>query len=106
MLGRKRRNSLTGVAHRIAMRLHEVSKPFIDRGESTPPEVLAHEFRAVCEEFEDMHGSPLSTAEMQTLASRLVPKAIGQITKRIQRTADFIGGLADSMARENARAAA
>jgi hypothetical protein len=94
---RKWRNSLTAVAHHIAMRFRDISLPFIERGEETPRDLLAHEFGTICAEYEDMHGGPLTTAEMELLANKFVPKAIDSLTKRIQKAADFVGGLADSM---------
>jgi hypothetical protein len=103
MLGRNRRNVLKAVAYRVALRLHEVSKPFIDRGEETPPMLLEHEFRTVCDQFD---GRPLTTGEIELLAIKLVPKAIDQITKRIQRAADEVGRVADSMEAAQMRIAA
>ena len=84
MFGTKRRDTLTGVAHTIAMRFGEVSEPYINRGQETPREILAHEFGKICEEFEYQYGGkPLTTSEMELLANRLVPKAIDKITRRI-----------------------
>jgi hypothetical protein len=92
-----RRNSLTGVAHLIAMKLHLISKRFIERGEETPRDLLAHEFGTICAEYADIHGGPLTTEETRLLASKWVPRAIDRMTKRIQRGSDFVGSLADSM---------
>lgn len=85
---RSRRSSLTGVAHRIAMRLQEVSKPFAERGERAPREMSAREFKTICAEYEDMHSGPLSTSEIQMLAEKFVPRAVGQMARRNQRNMD------------------
>jgi hypothetical protein len=100
----KRRSTLTGIAHKIAMRFGEISKLYIERGESTPPEILAHEFDTICAEYEDMHDGALSTADMQTLALHFVPRAIDRMTKRMQAQNDFCHSLARSVEAENARA--
>jgi hypothetical protein len=85
---RSRRNSLTGVAHRIAMRLQEISKAFIDRGEEAPMDILAREFQTACAEYAELRGGPLTTLEMELLAKKFVPRAIGQIERRNQRSID------------------
>jgi hypothetical protein len=33
------------------MRFGEISKPFIERGEKTPRDLLAHEFGTICAEI-------------------------------------------------------
>ena len=83
MFGPKRRNALKAVAYVAALRLHEVSKPYIDRGEETPREILAHEFGTVCATYDRTHDAKLTKAEMEKIAFKLMPKAIDTITRRI-----------------------
>lgn len=81
---RRRRSSLTGVAYRIAMRIREISQPYLDRGEEVPRDVLAKEFHDVCDEYTNLRGGELSTEEMKAIAEKHIPKALRQIEQREQ----------------------
>jgi hypothetical protein len=93
----QRRVSLRGVAHRIAWQLSEVSKPYTDRNEAPPGELLVEHFLEVCNHSEDLRGGPLTTSEMNLLAEKLVPKAVEKITRRLTRTNENISGLLDTL---------
>ena len=80
-----RRNSLTGIAHRVALRIREISKPYTDRDEEVPRDLLVGTFLKICEEHSPRHGGPLSTEEMQVIAEKWVPRALRQIDQREQR---------------------
>jgi hypothetical protein len=84
-MNQSRRNSLTGVAFRIALRIREIARPYTDRGEETPRDLLAKEFHDVCDEYDHLRGGPLTTDEMQLVANKWVPRALRQIDQREQR---------------------
>jgi len=79
-----RRSALTAVAFRIALRLREIAKPYFDRDETVPRDLLAKEFRAICDAYRPRHGGPLTTEEMQVIANKWVPRAIAQMDRREQ----------------------
>jgi hypothetical protein len=88
---RSRRSSLTGVAHHIAMRIQEISEPFISRREEPPKQRLADEFKRICKPSSERLATPLSGLEVQMLADKFVPKSIVQKRRmhqrRLERTA-------------------
>ena len=82
---RSRRSSLTGLAHHIAMRIQEISKPYLDRGEDPPKQRMADEFKRMCAASSERLPTPLSTLEIQLLATKFVPSSITQMARRNQR---------------------
>jgi hypothetical protein len=88
-MSRARRSSLTGVAHHIAFRIREAAKPYADRGEEAPRDLLAAVFRKVCDEHEPRRGGPLTTEEMQVIAEKWVPRALRQLDQREQTKEGF-----------------
>jgi hypothetical protein len=81
---RSRRSSLTGVAHHIAFQIREISKPFADRGEEVPRDLLAREFQDICRDYKP-RGGALTTEEIAIVAEKWVPRALRQIDQREQR---------------------
>jgi hypothetical protein len=86
---RSRRSSLTGIAYHIAMRIREVAKPFTERDEEVPRDLLAGVFKKVCDEFVPHHGGQLTTDEMKIVAEKWVPRAIAQMDRREQTKEGF-----------------
>jgi hypothetical protein len=81
-MNRSRRSSLTGISHRIAFKIREISKPYSDRDEEVPRDLLVGTFLKICEEHSPRHGGPLTTEEMQIVAEKWVPRAFAQIDRR------------------------
>jgi hypothetical protein len=67
------------------MRIREVAKPFTERDEEVPRDLLAGEFQKVCDEYSPRNGGPLTTEEMQVVAEKWIPRALRQIGQREQR---------------------
>ena len=78
---RSRRSTLTGIAFHIAHRIRDISRPYIERDEAVPRDLLVREFQDLCRNYKP-RGGPLSTYEMQIIAEKWVPKALRQIDKR------------------------
>jgi hypothetical protein len=82
----RRRGSLAGLAGVIAKRLEAIRIIHEEKGKKPPAGELAHQFSLLCNKAE-LKGGPPSTAEMEQLASELVPQAIEAMREREDRIA-------------------
>jgi hypothetical protein len=70
-----RTTSLNGLAMVIAKRIKAIKDIAAEKGEQPKSGELAKQFLWICERS-TLHGGPISTAEMCSLASDLVPAAL------------------------------
>jgi hypothetical protein len=80
-----RRNVFTGIAGRISKRFHEVSQPYLDRGERVPKELLDLEFKKICRDYEMRHGISLNASDREIILAKFVPRSASQWARRNQR---------------------
>jgi len=73
------------MAHVIAMDVYAASKPFFDRGEDPPSDILDKCFHR---DTSGLRGGSLSQAEKMLMATTLVPKALAAIRNNIEMADD------------------
>jgi hypothetical protein len=69
----QRATSLNGLAKVIARRLQAIRDIAAEKGEEPPAGEIARQFQTMCERA-TLYSGPISTAEMQLLATKLVPE--------------------------------
>jgi hypothetical protein len=70
----QRSMSLNGLAKVIARRLQAIRDIAAEKGEQPPAGEISRQFQTMCE-WATLYGGPISTAEVQLLATKLVPEA-------------------------------
>jgi hypothetical protein len=82
-MSRSRRATLTGLAFLIAHRIRDISRPYIERDEPVPRDLLAREFQDICRDYKP-RGGALTTEEIAIVAEKWLPRAIRQLDQREQ----------------------
>jgi hypothetical protein len=80
-----RRNVFTGIAGRVSKRFHDVSQPYLDRGERVPADLLDREFKKICRDYEMRHGVILNASDRGIILAKYVPRSASQWARRNQR---------------------
>jgi hypothetical protein len=84
---RLRSKGLIARAHAIAIRLHQISEPYLNRDEAVPIDLLVAAFEQEIDNTDQLRGGPLTSLEIPLLATTLVPNALAEIRRTIE-TAD------------------
>jgi hypothetical protein len=96
-MAQSRSQTLRAIAHRIAVRSIEASRPYFEKGGTVPKEILAHEFATVCASCTNLRGGPLTEFEMQQLLVTLVPAAVAKLDRRIGEVAEAVDDLVSAI---------